>query len=606
MAYRKQAILFVSAAWRQAAALLLAGTLALMTACGGGDAGTQTAGSGAGSSSGGTGGSTGGTSTGNSGLYTLAVDKSPLTATATTDDGRAATRDFGVEGGRLSAIGADGTVYELTVPPDALDSKTRIRMTPLVTAQITDLPAERIYGVKFEPEGLQFFKPATLAIKLPSSVSLPIEGQIPVGWSGPSNTVSLALIDPTSREPRLKLMHFSTYAMMFHSKGMTASIEPVRQRLGGSAEDRIRSAAAERLAKERAKALLGNADDASIAGFDDLRTQFVAEVLLPRLAAAGSSCAAGKLAWQTLLGYERENSLLGMVANDPRYPKPFSTMMMETLEQMSLVCMREEYELCRDSHVLTRILPAYLSLERMAQLAEGNPKEAQSMRSWLPQAEDRVRQCLKFELQFDSSVTHSSAGLPKHSMSETVSARVPIGYRMKFNEPLPGAPQPIVDTGALISGDPATLASRAYSVSLQEDCSQLVRASPADGTLAVGMLGFVTDGDPWSPRPRVADYGISLAASPNRSDFSYTLGTRNGAGCENVQSLSDMTNWSTEAFALIADRFASASSGLYIDGWQVYNGMDILATKEFTLRGGSGGDDTSTTVKMILFHTPER
>jgi hypothetical protein len=48
----------------------------------------------------------------------------------TLDDARCVEASVPVEGGRLSASGADGSIYTLEIPPDALLNETRIKPTP--------------------------------------------------------------------------------------------------------------------------------------------------------------------------------------------------------------------------------------------------------------------------------------------------------------------------------------------------------------------------------------------------------------------------------------------------------------------------------------------
>jgi hypothetical protein len=60
------------------------------------------------------------------------------------------------------------------------------------------------------------------------------------------------------------------------------------------------------------------------------------------------------------------------------------------------VCMKEEFEICRDEHVLPRILPAWLGIERQNQLLGNNTPDAFN-------TERYVKACLKFELDFFST-----------------------------------------------------------------------------------------------------------------------------------------------------------------------------------------------------------
>lgn len=404
--------------------------------------------------------------------YSLTVDANPLTATIVADSARAVTQKISRAGGVVQATGADGAVYTLMIPNNALAAETTITMTPLASLTIADLSADRSYGVTLAPEGQRFENYVTLTITPPAGVSAPVREQIPVAWSGASNVVSLALLDKASSEARFQLLHFSGYALLLATKGMDASLAAVRNRLGGTEEDRIASAAAERLARERQQQLAGSSEGGTvIAGFDDLRKEFVDKVLQPRLDAARSSCAAGRLASSTLVGYERQVQLLGLSEEQALYPKPFFTLLSETIESTAIVCMREEYELCRDEHIITRVLPVFFSFLRQAQLlglfVDGNAP------AWLMQAENDVRRCLQFELQFDSSMRFNSPSI-MYSVSERVEARVTqIGYTQNFTTAPPAILVPRLQQVDAESA--ASIASQSQQPLVARDSRRILR-----------------------------------------------------------------------------------------------------------------------------------
>ena len=68
--------------------------------------------------------------------------------------------------------------------------------------------------------------------------------QIRIGLQGSCRTVTLASLDPNALVPGFQLMHFSSYALVLPQKGFDASIQAVRHRIGGDAEDRLQSAVA--------------------------------------------------------------------------------------------------------------------------------------------------------------------------------------------------------------------------------------------------------------------------------------------------------------------------------------------------------------------------
>ncbi len=90
----------------------------------------------------------------------------PLNVTVQPDAARAASVVATAQGAQLTATGADGTVYILTVPENALLSDQRLTMTP---ASVADLPLHGgfVGAVHLEPEGLTFLEPVQLSIQSP-------------------------------------------------------------------------------------------------------------------------------------------------------------------------------------------------------------------------------------------------------------------------------------------------------------------------------------------------------------------------------------------------------------------------------------------------------
>ena len=105
---------------------------------------------------------------------TIATTSSTTTTTIpgagpviTVDQARAATNTVPLWGGTLTATGADGTVYSLTIPPNALLVETSITMTPIVSISGGDLPAGSMLGVDLQPSGLRLYEFADLSITPP-------------------------------------------------------------------------------------------------------------------------------------------------------------------------------------------------------------------------------------------------------------------------------------------------------------------------------------------------------------------------------------------------------------------------------------------------------
>ena len=123
------------------------------------------------------------------------------------DNARAASAKIGAAGGTLTASAANGTLFTLTIPQNALANDETITMTPV--AQTTNLPFSggMVAAVQLEPRGLRLFQLATLTISTPTPI--PIGAETPLAWHGDGSDMYLhpLLVDPSSIT--FKLIHFS-------------------------------------------------------------------------------------------------------------------------------------------------------------------------------------------------------------------------------------------------------------------------------------------------------------------------------------------------------------------------------------------------------------
>jgi hypothetical protein len=539
--------------------------------------------------------------------WDLNVSDDPLVAELKADTDRAVSKVVTVEGDTLSAKAADGTTFELVIPAGALYGPTLITMTPLASLSVPSLEGEA-HGVRLEPDGLQFMGTPTLRVTPPKGEKWPIDRQLPLSITGTAQAVSLALFDPKSETLELSLSHFSSYGALLTTKGVGATLSEgeIRSRFAGDVEERLRSATAERLSQERQRELLGAAEDSSSIAelVDKLFPEYEKNVVKPRIAKAGESCAAGKLAFQTVLGFERQKQLLG-VSDDPAG-------FIDLLPVVAEVCLKEEYELCRDNHIITRVLPVLFSYWRQAQLL-GLGTEVGGVTiapPWVQKAEAYANKCLKFELRFDSDVLYSDTA-PDTSMNETVTSTVPVKLNGSFTtiptEVLPPAAQ---ENGALIFGGPAPLKSTRYAVHTNERCRTIDGEHRADGEMYVGFMSFtpgITTEDTPGGSPEVLDFSLSLAFSPNTSNYDFTVQREEEAGCrEVIASGNDVLSWSSSLGAYMLEKFSTGSDGALVDVWEIqHGGGQILAVKDLSLNGADASATYRGPVNMVLLHTPD-
>ena len=196
-----------------------------------------------------------------------------------------------------------------------------------------------------------------------------------------------------SAEISIRLLHFSGAGV---TNGTAAQVAQAQPLLGADAEARINSAIAAELGRARQAALLGSGYEAlDPDATSGLMQQFEDEVVNPRVAAAGTSCAAGTLAIQTVLGFARQRALLGIDEEDEGPPVDVGL-----INTVGEVCVREEYERCRDQHVIQNIVPTWLGWVRQNALL-GGPDTSPMLET----IEGYVRKCLVFEMRFESQAT---------------------------------------------------------------------------------------------------------------------------------------------------------------------------------------------------------
>jgi hypothetical protein len=560
----------------------------------------------------------------------------PLSLGIAVDESLAVSSVLSYEGGTLTATGADETTYTLEIPEGALYAPTQIRMTPV--ASVGGLPfGEGVtYAVQLEPDGLHLSDVAILTITPPDAI--PVEEQVFFGYRGEDNEFAFALPVADSSALQIMITHFSGYGV---DKGLLADTEPIRRRLGGDIEDRLDALAAEHFMRERQIQLLGagDADDDP----DDLGRFFawyvatyVREVIRPRMAAAGESCAAGRLAIQTVLGFARRLMLLGyedaqvdaILGDIPR-----------AMARVSEVCLQEEYELCRDEHIVHRIVPAVLGTMRQRQLLGIDDSSAQAD-AFDAMAWDLVRKCLTFELELESTAQTVTPGIDATAES-VVEATVPLHFIL-------GMPGTIEGESALIN--------RSFSIE-SPNCS--LNASRGGSTLRVANLGWEVDvRDSQDEVGYVRDITLTLAPDPTTEAWTGTCTVEGVTLPYNAESANVWSStWgAVRAEACMADAGGEAggdgqppipdlsglmetlgqidpNSGLTPEqmqlaqgavagqagnaglspeaisgctsevGWDVQGG-DVFATKEWSLTS-SMGVSMSEEGSMILRHTPQ-
>ena len=492
--------------------------------------------------------------------YIFEIPNDPISVKPTLDNGTQTEGVFSTSGGTLTATGSDGTVFRLDIPANALVTDTLIRMTPV--SQIEGMPfGSDQFAVQFEPEGLQLYANAMLTI-IPSQ-EIPIDQQIFFGYQGLGE--NLVLLPPVvdSSEIKIVIMHFSGAGV---SKGLLADIEPVRARIGGDAERRIQSAAAEYLQRERQRQLLGQGEGEplELSGFFK---EYEEQVVKPRVAAAGESCAAGRLALQTVLGFERQKQLLGM-ADDSS-----SSIDVGLMDTVADVCMKEEYELCRDDHIIHRIIPAWLGLERQSQLLGAS--DGNSSTPALEKAKEYVRKCLTFELRFESQATFDAGG------GDGWDSSVESKTKIQFNP------------AELSMKGEAPLVNTAFEFRA-EDCK--VNSIRGGDTFTVISLAIIPDTkSPSDELGYTRDFKVIYYPGNTKESFTIT--------CPDSPSFTSPPAplWTGVYLVSHEDEMSQSDGGFIAEEWEIF-GDEYFAKKEWIKETSEGTVEAGT---FKLYHKPE-
>lgn len=113
-------------------------------------------------------------------VTTPARQPNPLQVLVEFDDAAAVSKTIGPSGGSISLEEA-GVLYELTIPPGALDADTEIKLVPIADLSDWPLDGNMIGAIGIEPEGLALNMPASL--KITPEAGLPDSGLARVGFS---------------------------------------------------------------------------------------------------------------------------------------------------------------------------------------------------------------------------------------------------------------------------------------------------------------------------------------------------------------------------------------------------------------------------------------
>jgi hypothetical protein len=238
----------------------------------------------------------------------------PLNVTVQLDEASTASDMISPNGGSLSLTAADGTVFTLDVPAKALDADTLITMTAVKSITGAPLDDGNLAAVQLEPSGLFFNEIVTLTI-IPGQ-EIPIENQIIFGYEGNGQDYHLAVLDPKSKEIKIKLMGFSGAGV---GSGGDAQWAANLQVQANASHTRLTEKLGEAAQVDRRANLLEGDESSNKLGenAESILDQFYDQVVLKEMAAAELDCQFAKQAANDLVRVERLRQLFNIYPGQP-------------------------------------------------------------------------------------------------------------------------------------------------------------------------------------------------------------------------------------------------------------------------------------------------
>ena len=231
-----------------------------------------------------------------------------LNVTVELDKKQTASKLVARSGGSVSLTVADGSKFVLEVPVDALDADTTITMTAVKSIAGAPLDSNTPTAVQLEPSSLFFNEMTTLTITPVRDI--PLKQQVIFSYEGDGHDYHLALVDPKSKDIKIKLMRFSGAGVGSAADSAWAANLMIQ---ASDAQNRIAQKIGEFLQAERRAQLLGEDPDSELG--EKLKSaldQYEDQALQKEMVAAELDCKHAVRALEHLLSLERTRQLLGL------------------------------------------------------------------------------------------------------------------------------------------------------------------------------------------------------------------------------------------------------------------------------------------------------
>jgi len=249
------------------------------------------------------------------------------------------------------------------------------------------------------------------------------------------------------------------------------------------------------------------------------------------------------------------------------------------METAGLVCLKEEYEMCKEQHIIHRMIPVWLGFERQMQLL-GVGSDQPSLTAVQQKARQYTEKCLNFELVFESD-GNFDAGFGGGYQSR-VKAKIPLKF----------------DSSKIAISGKSALVNEEFDFK-SSDCS--VESRRGGGEFNVMNMTYIPDTkSPTDSLGYVRDFKLSYFPGQTSESFTIT--------CKDQPPYSSPPSpfWTGIYLVLHANELAtnnaSGGEGFILEGWEVPAG-ELFAKKEWIKEDKSIGLVEAGTFK--LYHRPQ-
>ena len=316
---------------------------------------------------------TSGPSTGKEANATTPIQTpNPLTVQATFDTALSKSALLGAAGGTLSVTGANGVIYTLTVPADALFEDQTLTLTPFIDLTGSPLSGGTLGAMRIEPEDLLFFVPATLSIELPSPT--PDDGLLTVGFAFEGSGSEFHLVPSEQPVPLATELSPQGPSKMFIVKPGKAGSQGVGRGTNNNVKDQTKTHPPTKPANQKKQ------QKAAQQANDDELTE-----LVPSLDAEGRQAeldSAVATSWEEIVTAEGDfEKWLDKVLeerkkrNDPDFLKAREEAITAALSLSAKVRMEVDVKVCKDPDLIE--LYIYFKLKH-----PGTPSQQSIQRAW--------------------------------------------------------------------------------------------------------------------------------------------------------------------------------------------------------------------------------